>query len=268
MALLLCGKRARSPFCFEKLNLRFYSLEEIVYCIRRYPLIAVDGLAGEGLIQWLREEEVSPPLAGDLEKEIAAGTGRENLLLKIVQSANYLTPEEIRDLGTVMLGIRRMKPRERAEETGKMYLEAGRYQSAYEKFAEALKLLDREPVPEGDELEQDIRRADRAELLCDMAAVSMLRFDPQNALRLLEEADRAGRFKRAEVYRYLITGESQLSREEQEELTDRKRRLEMKIRGSSKVKKIMELSAGDYAAFSSFAGATLEEWKREYRRMV
>ena len=268
MSLYLCGKRAKVPFYYGKLNMRFTSLEEVCYVISRYPLIAVDGLVNEGFVEWIRENRLSDTLAEELAEGMAAGESSENLLLKITQSANYLTIAEIRSLGVMMADLRSRKTSERLRLTGKMYLEAGRYRSAYEKFEETLAELEKELGRTDDELETAICRADRADVICDMVAVCALRFDYQEAERLLEEIEPAERIKRAEEYRYYLTGDANLSEAEKTELREKKHRLEMKARSSGRARKIKTLSSGEYTKFAQYARDTLKEWKREYRRMI
>lgn len=266
MSLLLCGKRAKVPFYYEKLNIRLYSLEEAAYCIRRYPLITVDGLVNENFADWVRTQGLSQTLAEELAQGLEQGESTENLLLKVVQTANFMPLAEIRALSSLLAGFRNMIPWERLRLTGKMYFDSGRLKSAYEKFGEALTELTKENAGRSDELETEIGKADRADLICDMVAVSMLRFDKKEAVRLLDSIGSAGRYRRAEEYRYLITGDAVLSEEEKNALKDRKRRLEMSVRQSRKIKKLKELSTADYAEFSKAAAQMLTEWKRDYRR--
>lgn len=268
MAMLLCGKRANAPFFWEKLNIRLYSLEEVCYVIRKYPLIAVDGLVGEAFADWVGTSGLSDALSKELLEGIRGGESSENLLLTVVQTANYLTMGEIRALSETLTRVRSMKPYDRLRLTGKMYYEAGRLSAAFERFREAL--LEREKAlgHSPDELELAIFQADRADILCDMVAVAMLRFDVPGALKLLDSIGSAGRFRRAEEYRYLITGDAFLSEEDKDALREKKRKLEMKARTTGRAKKVKDLSGGDYVKFASYAGSVLREWKQEYRRTV
>ena len=268
MAMLLCGKRAAAPFYSEKLNIRLYSLEEACFVIQKYPLIAVDGLVDESFADWVGASGLSADLSEELLEGIRAGESSENLLLKVVQTANYLTMGEIRALSDTLMRVRSMKPYDRLRLTGKMYYEAGRLSAAFERFREALYEREKALGHGPDELELAIFQADRADILCDMVAVAMLRFDVPGALKLLDSIGSAGRFKRAEEYRYLITGDAFLSEEEKEDLKEKKRRLEMKARTTGRAKKIKELSAGEYGKFASYAENALREWKQEYRRTV
>ena len=268
MSLLLCGKRASAPFYSEKLNIRLYSLEEVCFVIQKYPLIAVDGLVDEAFADWVGSSGLAGTLSEELREGIRAGESSENLLLKVVQTANYLTMNEIRALSDALIEVRSMKPYERLRLTGKMYYEAGRLDAAYERFREALSVREKALGHGPDELELSIFQADRADILCDMVAVAMLRFDVPGALKLLDSIGSAGRYRRAEEYRYLITGDAFLPDEDKEALREKKRKLEVKARTTGRARKIKELSTGDYMKFTNYAEATLREWKQEYRRTV
>lgn len=266
MSLLLLNRRAGKPYYYDKLNIGIWSGEELCYVIVNYPLLALSGFVTEGLLDWMDTGLSMAGLAARLREEKRAGESEENLLLEILQVINYYSVAEIRAYRNVILEYRKWPKQKLYRETGKMFAAAGRYHFAEEKFEAALsetEILLKEEKEEGKKQELS---EEKAEILCDLVAVSMLRFDTVGALRFLSMAEETERVERTREYRYLITGEADLSEEEKKALDERKQAYLKEACESEKCRRIRELSGLDSVKFAAEARDIVREWKKEYRK--
>lgn len=266
MSLRLLSRRAETPFFSEKLNMMLYSGEELCYVILKYPLIAMDDFVTDPLIDWIGSGLHETGLAGSLYHDKKAGESCENLLLSVLQNLDYCRIEEVRDFRSILIGFRKMPEYERILETGKAYFTAGREADAYRSLEKAEKSIASQMRSTKDEEEKKLLGKKRADVLCDMVAVRMLRFDAEGALELLDRAEQTGRFIRAERQRYLITGNADLPDEEKENLLSERRELKIKALSGEKCTEIKELSSLSDEEFLKKAEAIIKEWKKEYRR--
>lgn len=265
MALLLAGRTADSPFCIDKLNIRIFSREELSYVIVNYPLIALSGLLSEELITWIGNSLHMEEFSERLSAEFHAGESTENLLLLILQNGNYCSGEEIRAFRDLMLSYRKMPDSEIDRETARLYYRAGKYGLCEEKLRDCLSGLKSRIFLTRDSAEKEKLTQASQDALCDLAAVRMLRFDTEGALQNLFEAEKAGRFQRAEEYRYFITGEADLPDSEKEALKKKRSELSKAAAESEECRKIRELSPSD-ENFRKKTEAIISQWKNEYRK--
>ena len=266
MSLLLMSKTAEKPFYCEKLNIRLYSGEELCWCVYNYPLLAADGLLTGDLIDWIRRELKAETFAGELAARKKAGEPAENLLFEILQANNYYTLEEIRSFRNRILEYRKIPKAQLLRETGKAYFRAGRLTPAGEKLEQAVKELTGSLA--GAKTAEQVRQIqdEKADVLCDLVAVRMLRFDREGAMKLLDLAEETGRTRRAQEYRYLISGLGLLSDEEKAALDEKRRRLKTAALEGTVCTEIRELSGLDNAGAMTEARRIVKEWKKEYRR--
>jgi len=266
MSLLLMSRTALRPFYFDKLNIRIWSGEELCWCIMHYPLLASDGLVTDGLIDWIRTDLGAENFAEELEDRKKAGESTANLLLVILQMANYYSQAEVRAFRNMMLELTKKPKAELLRETAKSCTQAGRLHLAAEKYEEAAKELTvslRSAKTEEEALAINDRKAD---VYCDLACVRMLMFDETGALKVLDLAEGTGRAVRAEEYRYLINGSGQLSEEEKAALREKRDEIGRKAADSPMCRKIAGLTAADRDGFLKEAAEIVREWKKEYRR--
>jgi len=266
MSLLLMSKPAGRPFYCEKLNIRLYSGEELSWCIYNYPLLAADGLLTDDLIEWIGKELKAETFAKELAARKQSGEPAENLLLEILQANNYYTLEEIRSYRSRILEYRSLPKAKLLRETGKAYYRAGRLTPAGEKLEQAVKELTGSLIGAKTEEQARLINDEKADVLCDLVAVRMLRFDREGAMKLLDLAEETGRTRRAQEYRYLISGLGLLSDEEKETLDAKRRELTAAAQEGALCTRIRELSGLDSEHANAEAGRIVKEWKKEYRR--
>lgn len=266
MSLKLLSRMAERPFCCEKLNMRLFSGEELCYVILRYPLIAMDDFVTEGLIEWIGEGLLRTDLAGSLYQEKKAGESCGNMLLSILQNLDYCDIKEVLDFRNTLIAYRKLPQYELILETAMTYFRAGREADAYENLEKAVKSITSFLRSTRDEEERKRLSLRKQDVLCDMVAVRMLRFDAAGALELLDTAEQTGRFDRAERQRFLITGKADLPDEEKEKLLNERRDLKISALSGEACTKIKELSSLSDEEFLQRAGDIIKEWKKEYRR--
>lgn len=266
MSLRLLSRMADRPFFSEKLNRKLYSGEELCYVILKYPLIAMDDFISDSLIEWIGNDLHETDLAGSLYHDRRAGESCENLLLSVLQRLDYCSIGEVKEFRDRLVAFKKLPEHELILETGKTYFRAGRENDACECLERAVRSITKYMRSIKDEEEKKKLELKKADVLCDMVAVRMLRFDAEGALKLLDRAEQTGRFDRAEKQRFLITGKAELSDEEKEKLLNERRALKISALSGEECKRIKELSSLSDAEFLEKAAEVIREWKKEYRR--
>lgn len=266
MSMLLMNKAAQRPFYFDRLNVRLYTGQELCYVIYHYPLLALDGLVDAQLIDWMEKELGEAAFAQELRDRVKAGESQDNLLLLVLQTFNYYTMAEVRAFRNTILDLKKLSRGQLLRKTGITYYRAGFYRHAEEKLNEAVQEMSNSLYTVKEEKELMRIRTEKADTLCDLVGVLMLRFDRQGAMELLALAEEAGRFKRAEEYRFLISGQGQLTAEEKEALEKKRRSLEKQALESSACRRIREKADTDSETFLREAEKIVCEWKKDYRK--
>ena len=266
MSLKLLSRMAERPFCCEKLNMRLFSGEELCYVILKYPLIAMDDFVTDGLIEWIGEGLQRTDLAGSLYQQKKAGESTGNMLLSILQNFDYCGMSEIMDFRNTLIAYRKLPQYELILKTAETYFRAGREAETYENLEKAAGSITSLMRSTKDEEERKQLTLKKQDVLCDMVAVRMLRFDAEGALKLLDMAEQTGRFDRAERQRFLITGKADLPDGEKEKLLCERRDLKISALSGESCIKIKELSSLSDEEFLQKAGDIIKEWKKEYRR--
>ena len=82
MSVILCRReRVSHPFFIESLGIRVGSSQELCYAFYHHPLLLIDDLMGQDLMDFIREELGMGATAGRMEKWIRSG---ENPLGRII----------------------------------------------------------------------------------------------------------------------------------------------------------------------------------------
>ncbi len=57
MSVIVCGqKRAEHPFYLEELGINIYSCQELCYVVYHHPLLFMDGIMDQSLVDFIRNE--------------------------------------------------------------------------------------------------------------------------------------------------------------------------------------------------------------------
>ena len=82
MSVIVCGqKRAQRPFYLEELGINIYSCQEFCYVVYHHPLLFMDGIMDQSLVDFIRDEFDMGFVAARLEQRIKSGERQEDILL-------------------------------------------------------------------------------------------------------------------------------------------------------------------------------------------
>lgn len=88
-------KTARHPFCVETLGLKLYNLEELCYFLYENAAFLEEGLIGEHLFTWLREELELPRLSQHLKEYARQGKNPVWCAWFLLQEAGMYREQEL-----------------------------------------------------------------------------------------------------------------------------------------------------------------------------
>ena len=267
MSLILCRRRAAEPFYHSKLNIAIWTEQELCYVIYNYPLLCLKDFVDERLLAWLSDELSLEHLVGLLKINKRAGESPENQLLCILQECSYYTAAEVMDFGKRMGELKKCSEDELILKEGKLLYAAGKYTSAYDRISEALRVLNEEIRHMKNGIDKAKLNERKADMLCDLAVISLKMTDEKKALELLISSELTYYNKRAVKMRYLINGAGDLGDEEKAELDKLKAEAVKAAHETKGYKEISELFEKDSVKIIKEAKPIISRWKDNYRMM-
>lgn len=137
-AVLICRQQqAETPYYIENMGIRLYSMEELAYFLYQNIYLVDKRMLGEHLWEWIHTEIGNAELAERLRKGSEAGSSLQNMVLTILRSVNYYTPEELNQLSAKMKILNTYQEQERLKLRADEFFINGNYQAAiyeYEKI--------------------------------------------------------------------------------------------------------------------------------------
>lgn len=95
MSVILCRReRVSHPFFIESLGIRVGSSQELCYAFYHHPLLLIDDLMGQDLMDFIREELGMGATAGRMEKWIRSGENPDDALIMFMQDCDYYSSLE------------------------------------------------------------------------------------------------------------------------------------------------------------------------------
>ena len=267
MSVLLCRQKARQPFETEKLNIRIWSEQELCYVIWHYPLLCFDHFLSEKLYLWIEQELQMKPLADRLRQSQAQGEPEENQLLSILQECNYYDVNEVRAFGQRMVEYKNHPAWELVRMEAQFLCRVGKFSLGYDKLCASNELMEQEISAAGEEPELEKLLKEKADILCDMAAVRLRMFDEAGALELLVQSEMTSPSARAQQMRYLINGAGNVSEEEKQVLDEEKAEAQETARDSRAYREVEALFEKDSVQIFREAAEIVRNWKNKYRGM-
>ncbi len=268
MALILCKKRADTPYFYEKLNLKLWSIQELCYLIFNYPLMVAEDLICDDLVEWISGELSEKELGSRLRAAIEAGEPEQNLLLMILGQGGYYSRQEISSYMDRLMEIGRYERDEYLHAVGVGYYRAGRLEPAYEKFEEASIAADERLRKAQDSKQKESLLRMKADCYLDMAVVRIMLFEDKKALELILRSELFMKSDRAAKMKYLLTGSAELSDDDKKMLDSRKEELKLNILSGHQSEELDRMERKDSVSALREASELLGELKREYRRMI
>ena len=96
MSLRLCrSEKVKNPYYVSFLGVHLYSSQELAYVIYHYPLLVMDHLVDDRLLDFLREELNLGFLALKLENWRKSGEDPDEMLMFLLQESDYYSANEI-----------------------------------------------------------------------------------------------------------------------------------------------------------------------------
>ena len=113
MSLRLCrSEKVKNPYYVSFLGMHLYSSQELAYVIYHYPLLVMDCLVNESLLDFLREELNMGFLALKLENWEKSGEDPDEMLIFLLQESDYYSQNEISEYRQTLSGYRKQPPAE------------------------------------------------------------------------------------------------------------------------------------------------------------
>lgn len=113
MSLRLCrSEQVKNPYYVGFLGIHVYSVQEMAYVIYHYPLLVMDRLVDERLLDFLREELNLGFLVLKLENWKKSGEDPDEMLVLLLQESDYYSQGEIAEYKQTLAAYRKQKPEE------------------------------------------------------------------------------------------------------------------------------------------------------------
>lgn len=108
MSLRLCRtEKVNNPYYVSFLGVHLYSSQELAYVIYHYPLLVMDHLVDDRLLDFLREELNLGFLALKLENWRKSGEDPDEMLVFLLQESDYYSQSEISEYRQQLAGYRK-----------------------------------------------------------------------------------------------------------------------------------------------------------------
>lgn len=269
MSVIVCGqKRAERPYYLEGLGVNVYSCQELCYAVYHHPLLFMDGIMNQSLVNFIRDEFDMGFVAARLEQRMKSGERQEDILLFFMQECNYYTTAELNKLRQTVLSFKRLTVFEYAKRKADYLVQFKQYGRAIAGYEEILE-------------ERDKRADDQfvSRVLNNLGACYARIFQFRKAMdaydKAYEKKKDLGALERMYHLTLLDPGLALKDRYQSVvsgELMERWKRDFDRAREAAKeaeeVKKIEALFEKDLAKRSEGAAKLVEEWKQEYRGMA
>ena len=140
-AVLICDQeQAKTPYYIESMGIRLYSMEELAYFLYQNIYLVDKRMLGVRLWDWIRTEIGNGELAERLKKGFEAGSSLQNMVLTILRSIHYYTPEELEQLSSKMKILNTYQEQERLKLRADEYFINGNYQAAVYEYEKILNI--------------------------------------------------------------------------------------------------------------------------------
>lgn len=269
MSLILCRQEpVRHPYYIERLGIHIASSQELCYVLYNHPLLAMGDFVSDHLIEFIREELGLSFLAGKLETWKKSGEDPDELIFIILQECYYYTAKEIHKYRQKIQAYRRMNQAEFTKETADYYYSLKQYGTAihyYEKILEDWRIKSL-----SDEFTAQVwsnMGAAYAGIFWFEKAMSAydMAYNFHKSMDTLKKIYQLTLFnpelKLKDRYRALVTEERKeaWNREYEEALADAAKEKEQEIE---------TIFAKDPIRRTQAAANLVNQWKREYRKMI
>lgn len=269
MSVIVCGqKRAGRPFYLEELGINIYSCQELCYVVYHHPLLFMNGIMDQNLVNFIRDEFDMGFVAARLEQRMKSGEKQEDILLFFMQECNYYTTAELNKLRQTMMSFKKLSVFEYAKRKADYLAQFKQYGRAIAGYEEILE-------------ERDGRADDQfvSRVLNNLGACYARVFQFRKAMDAYDKAYEKrkdintlermyhltlmdGGLALKERYRPMVSGELM------EKWKGEFEKAREAAKESADVKRIQSLFEKDSIRRMEGAAKFVEEWKQEYRGMA
>ena len=144
--ILLCtGKSAKNPYCFEKLGIRVWSVEELCYCLRENAFLLDGEIVSKRLVDWIEVECGLQDLARSLAHLVHQKESLAAFVVKILEYTGYYDTQVLALVSHTLQTGASLSDYEKKKKRGDFLVENRKYGKALQEYEWLLKEL-----PEGE----------------------------------------------------------------------------------------------------------------------
>ena len=141
MSVILCRReRVSHPFFIESLGIRVGSSQELCYAFYHHPLLLIDDLMGQDLMDFIREELGMGATAGRMEKWIRSGENLDDALIMFMQDCDYYSSLEISRFRQQLVSLRKLPTLEYEKKKGDCLFGFRQYGKAIDIYQKILEM--------------------------------------------------------------------------------------------------------------------------------
>lgn len=270
MGVILCSKTDPAyALRIEELGIRVYSVEELCWCMRQYPVLFLQGFVGEPFFTFLAYGAGEQDLAAEFRISKENGASDEDILMRFLSVSGCLTEEEL-------ASFRNTAARERSLTEAERTVERADLLFRLKKFGKAVKLYEEVLNGSGGAAPMPKRKGLLLEREGDAYANLFL---SERAFRCYEEAEAVLKEPRILKKIYFLACMEPVIGEKQRFLEalgddvdpawDAEFEEAVQRAGSGPHReKVAEVFSGDPVQRSRKAAQTIRRWKEEYRAMI
>ena len=270
MSVILCRReRVSHPFFIESLGIRVGSSQELCYAFYHHPLLLIDDLMGQDLMDFIREELGMGATAGRMEKWIRSGENPDDALIMFMQDCDYYSSLEISRFRQQLVSLRKLPTLEYEKKKGDCLFGFRQYGKAIDIYQKILEMSDHMKCDDKflgrvwNNLAVCYTRIFQFGKAMDAFEKAFLRLKQEKILESMYQItclNPGSRLK--DRYEALVTPEKR-------EIWDQEiKEKEKEAENCEKLKELEQLFAGDLETRMKEAARQVEAWKQDYRRMA
>lgn len=270
MSVILCRKEKVShPFFIESLGVHIASSQELCYVFYHNPLLLIDELVGQDLIDFIRGELGMVMTAGKMEKWLRSGESTDQVLVLFMQECDYYNAAEISRFRQKLANLRKLPPLEYEKKKADSLFGVQQYGKAIEIYQKILETSEHEKMNEKfvgqvwNNLAVCCTRIFQFGRAMDAFEKAFVRLKQEKVLKSMYQItclNPGSRLK--DRYEVMVT-------EEKKQLWSEEIQMMEQTAGSARqLKKLEKLFEKEPEKRLEEAAKQVEIWKQEYRRMA
>lgn len=133
--VILCtGKTATNPYCFDKLGIRVWSVEEMCYCFYENAFLLEQSIVSKKLIDWLAKECELPELAESLTPLLHQKGSLAAFVVKIMEYVGYYDLQVLTHVSSTLQSGASLSDYEKKKKRGDYLVTNHKYSKALQEY--------------------------------------------------------------------------------------------------------------------------------------